>query len=232
MSTARILIVEDDVTLNNQVAALLRNHGFSIDQCHDGQQGLVYALREQFDVILLDATLPSLCGFSFLNLLRQKQQKPIVIMTDCADEQARILGYQCGADDSLPKPFNLTEIRLKIEAALRRMTSFVSVHQDAKAKMTLGSEDLMLERTMRLVLCKGREVALTPVQFNLLWVLVEHQGKIMSKDCLCQIVLERTYSPLDRSLDMHISRIRKKLAEAGVAPAKLSTVHGQGYRFS
>jgi len=228
MQNTRILIVEDDATLNNQVATLLRNRGFIIDQCHDGQHGLARALREQFDLILLDVLLPSLNGFSFLNLLRQNRQTPVMMITACGAEEERIMGYQRGADDYLPKPFNFTEMLLKVDALLRRMKPAAPVLKNT----TISIGELWLERTSQRVVYAGEEIEFTPIQFRLLWMLAENRGEVMSKPCLCQMVLERSFSTYDRSLDMHVSRVRKKLVEAGMSPDRLATVHGKGYCFS
>ena len=176
MSCPRILIIEDDTTLSSQVARLLEEKGFSIQQCLDGQKGLLCALQESFDLILLDVLLPSLNGFSVLNQIRRVKQTPIMMITACGAEQERIEGYRKGADDYLPKPFNFTEM--------------------------------------------------------MLWVLIENRNEIMSKAFLYHSVLDRPFSRYDRSLDMHLSRVRKKLVEAGMSPERLLTMHGKGYRFT
>ena len=117
---AHILIVEDEKVLNDQLAELLRNKGFVIDQCHDGQQGLLSALKNKFDLILLDVLLPSLNGFLVLKTLREISQTPVIVITACDAEQERIEGFAKGADDYLFKPFNLMELMLRINVLLRR----------------------------------------------------------------------------------------------------------------
>lgn len=104
MDATKILIIEDDITLNKQIAALLKDRGFDVHQCHDGNQGLVTALRERFDLILLDVLLPNLNGFSLLSQLRKRKQTPVIMVTACGAEQERIKGYSNGADDYMPKP--------------------------------------------------------------------------------------------------------------------------------
>ncbi len=120
MKPAHIVIIEDDVTLNDQLADLLRKRGFTIDQCHDGQQGLLTALNKHVDLVLLDRLLPALDGLSVLNRLRKVCETPVMMLTACGAEEERIAGYSQGADDYLPKPFNLTEMQLRIDALLRR----------------------------------------------------------------------------------------------------------------
>lgn len=228
MTSARILIIEDDVTLSDQVAGLLNEKGFSTRQCHDGQNGLLTALQESFDLILLDVLLPSLNGFSVLNHLRKTKQTPVMMITACGAEQERIEGYRKGADDYLPKPFNFTEMMLRVEALLRR--SLGQVEQANQANQ-LQIDELTLSRSSQKVLFDEQEVELTPIQFRLLWTMLENQHEVLSKPFLYQTVLDRSFSRYDRSLDMHMSRVRKKLEEAGMAPERLATVHGKGYRF-
>jgi two-component system response regulator PfeR len=228
MSAARILIIEDDITLSNQVSRLLEEKGFNTQQSFDGQKGLLTALQESFDLILLDLLLPSLDGFSILNQLRQVKHTPVMMITACGAEQERIEGYRKGADDYLPKPFNFTEMMLRIEALLRR-----SRRQTDQTSQTsqLTIDELHLDRRKQQVLFDGENVELTPIQFKLLWVMLENQREIMSKAFLYQSVLDRPFSRYDRSLDMHLSRVRKKLVEAGMSPERLVTLHGKGYRF-
>jgi len=224
MSCARILIVDDDVGLSDQLAALLRERGFEIAQCHDGEQGLLTALASKFDLILLDVLLPKLGGFSLLNQLRKVRQTPVMMLTACGAEEARIEGYSKGADDYLPKPFNIDEMLLRIEALLRR-ARWGSESQ--RHLLALG--ELTLDRHQMSAFFQQQPVLLTPIQFRLLWVLAENAGEVLSKPLLSQAVLEKPFSRYDRSLDMHMSRVRRKLVEVGMAAERLSTVHGKGY---
>lgn len=228
MGAARILIVEDDHTLNDQLADLLRGQGFIISQCHDGQQGLMAAISEKFDLILLDVLLPTLDGFAVLNRLRKARQTPVMMLTACGAEEERIEGYSRGADDYLPKPFNFRELVLRIDALLRRTMGGGNVLGQSN-KQIVG--ELHLLRNKQQVTYAGQEIVLTPIQFKLLWVLVDHQNEVLAKPYLSQLVLERSFSRYDRSLDMHLSRVRRKLVEAGMAAERLSTVHGKGYCF-
>jgi two-component system response regulator PfeR len=124
MYAAHILIVEDDNVLSDQLAELLRSKGFVIDRCHDGEQDLLSALKKKFDLILLDILLPSLNSFSILKTLRKTCQTPVMVITACGAEQERIERYTKGADDYLPKPFNLMELMLRIDVLLRRTYKF------------------------------------------------------------------------------------------------------------
>lgn len=229
MNASRILIIEDDLTLSAQIAELLQGKGFKTQQCQDGEQGLMAALQQRFDLILLDVLLPGMNGFSILEQLRKVKQTPVMMVTARGAEEERIKGYSSGADDYLPKPFNFTEMLLRIEALLRR--SFGSSKPSVPGN-TLKVDQIQLNRSTQLAEFAGIELNLTPLQFKLLWVLLENKQQVLSKPLLYQTVLDRPFSRYDRSLDMHMSRVRKKLEDAGMAPDRLATVHGKGYRFA
>lgn len=228
MSATRVLIIEDDITLSDQIAKLLTKEGFHIEQQFDGEQGLLTALQHTFDLILLDILLPTLNGLSLLNQLRQIKQTPVMMITASGAEQERIEGYRKGADDYLPKPFNFTEMMLRIEALLRRSLVTNDRHLN-NSELSCGA--LYLNRAQQQAYYTQAAIELTPIQFKLLWVLVENKGEVLSKAFLYQCVLDRPFSRYDRSLDMHLSRVRKKLVEAGMSPERFTTVHGKGYRF-
>lgn len=229
MDATKILIIEDDITLNKQIAALLKDRGFDVHQCHDGNQGLVTALRERFDLILLDVLLPNLNGFSLLRQLRKRKQTPVIMVTACGAEQERIKGYSNGADDYMPKPFSFVEMMLRIEALLRRS---LNVKSNEVTRNSIVVDEITLDRRNLKANFAGKALDLTSTQFKLLWVLLENQNEVLSKPLLYQTVLERSFSRYDRSLDMHMSRVRKKLIEAGMSPTRLATQHGKGYLFS
>ncbi|MFT2090053.1 response regulator transcription factor [Paraglaciecola sp. 2405UD69-4] len=228
MAQAHILIIEDDQVLNNQLAELLSGKGFVTEQCHDGEQGLLTALKRKFDLILLDVLLPSLDGFSVLNQLRNVSQTPVMMLTACGAEQERIEGYSKGADDYLPKPFNLMELMLRIDVLLRRTSSY-SINQTQKNH--ISADGLYLDRVKQKITFANNEIVLTPLQFRLIWALADNQEQVLSKPLLYQTVLDKAFSRYDRTLDMHISRVRKKLVDAGMSPDRLATVHGKGYVF-
>lgn len=229
MDATKILIIEDDITLNKQIAALLKDRGFDVHQCHDGNQGLVTALRERFDLILLDVLLPNLNGFSLLSQLRKRKQTPVIMVTACGAEQERIKGYSNGADDYMPKPFSFVEMMLRIEALLRRS---LNVKSNEVTRNSIVVDEITLDRRNLKANFAGKALDLTSTQFKLLWVLLENQNEVLSKPLLYQTVLERSFSRYDRSLDMHMSRVRKKLIEAGMSPTRLAIQHGKGYLFS
>ncbi|MGX9416257.1 response regulator transcription factor [Vibrio sp. WJH972] len=224
-----ILIVEDDLSLNKQISEILTEKGFSVEQCFDGESGLELALSTKFDLILLDVLLPKLDGFSVLKRLRNSRSTPVMMITACGAEEERIQGFSKGADDYLPKPFNIVELMLRINALLRR--TMQSQNKPIKASQ-LQIDLFTLDRSNLSVIYDGYELTFTTIEFNLLWTLLENQGEVLSKPYLYQAVLEREFSAYDRSLDMHLSRIRRKLVASGMFSDRLKTVHGKGYCFS
>ncbi|MGG2395831.1 response regulator transcription factor [Pseudomonas sp. SH1-B] len=228
-SLARILIVEDDRTLASQLGELLQGQGYATSTSHLGEMGLDLALSEQPDLLLLDVMLPDVNGFSVLRRLREQQQTPVIMLTACGAEEERIRGLRHGADDYLPKPFNITELQLRIDAVLRR-----SRPQEVRGGQLqrLQVDELHLDRHVQQARVGDCDLALTPLQFRLLWLLVSHRGEALSKPYLYRLALEREYSQYDRSLDMHVSRIRRRLVDAGLGADRLQTVHGRGYAFT
>lgn len=225
---ASILIIEDDSALNEQVASLLRKQHYHVHQCTDGEQGLSTALSLNFDLILLDVRLPKRDGFSVLASLRKHKNTPVLMVTACGAEEERIQGFRQGADDYLAKPFNITELLFRIEAILRRtlveprqMTNQQQLEVDT---LRLDKHDLSLHYDQQ-------AIKVTAIQFKLLWTLVAHQGEVLSKPFLYPVVFDREFSLYDRSLDMHLSRIRKKLIAASMPASRIETAHGRGYCF-
>jgi two-component system response regulator PfeR len=223
---ARILIVEDDETLSNQLRQLLDGAGYEIQQSFDGEQALLKAMGEPFDLILLDVDLPGRDGYSVLKSLRQGRNTPVMMLTAYGAEEERITGFRNGADDYLSKPFNLTELLLRIEAILRR--SLTQTRPEAIMNR-LSRAGIEIDKDKRKVAFEGKTLMFTPIQFKLLWTLMQHPSETLSKPSLYRLVLEREFSRYDRSLDMHMSRVRRKLVAAGMPSDRLQTVHGTGY---
>lgn len=228
---ARILIIEDDLALNEQVTALLTKHHYHVHQCTDGEQGLSAALSLNFDLILLDARLPKLDGFSLLTSLRKHKKTPVIMVTACGAEEERIQGFRQGADDYLAKPFNITELLFRIEAILRRTLVDPTEAVKSTSQQHLEVDMLQLNKHDMTLSYAQQAIKVTAIQFKLLWALVTHQDEVLSKPFLYPLVLDREFSLYDRSLDMHLSRIRKKLIAAGMSANRIETAHGRGYCF-
>lgn len=220
-----ILIVEDDESLNQQLSELLSSKGYTVDQSFDGEDGLIRAASGLYHLILLDVMLPKRDGISLLKMLRKSCQTPVIMVTAKGAEQEKIVGFSEGADDYVAKPFNTTELLFRIDAILRR--SLPQNNENDIQQLSLGN--LTIEYKGKLAKVDKEHIDLTPIQFKLLWELMLHQGEVLSKAYLYQRVLNRTLGAYDRSLDMHLSRVRKKLNEVQGPGDRLVTSHGKGY---
>lgn len=228
LSPIPLLLIEDDRDVSNAVARVLTKKGFQVQQVFDGQEGLLLALSQRFHLILLDKLLPGLDGFELLKRLRQQCHTPVIMLTACGTEQDRIDGLVCGADDYLPKPFNMTELHLRIQSLLRRST-----RQDGlESKHSIEHEgfSLALDGKLLTVIYGKSSQELTPVEFDLLQTFIEHRKAVLSKHDLYQMVLNKPFSRYDRSLDMHVSNLRSKLTSLLGGHRLIKTVRGQGYQ--
>jgi len=221
-----ILLVEDDLLLNQQLTALLQTHDYQVTNLQCGALALTALSQQKFDLVILDINLPEVDGFGLLNYIRAHSETPVIMLTAFGAEEHRIRGLRYGADDYISKPCNFTEVSLRIEAILRRS----GVHSSTNSNRYLTHQELKLDRHEYEVTVDGyKKVTLTPIPFKLLWTLVQNHGSVQSKPYLYQMVLEREFSPYDRSLDMHLSRIRKSLVNLGMPQDRIQTIHGKGY---
>jgi len=228
VSPAQLLIVEDDQGLNELLSRQLRQRGYQVTTCFDGEQALCHTRQQTFNLILLDWMLPRRDGLSVLSALRAQHNTPVIMLTACGDEQQRIRGLQCGADDYLTKPFNITELMLRIEAVLRR--SGATVAPEPEPQSSLSYAGLILQAEGQQLCWQQQALPLTPTEYSLLEQLLRCAGEVLSKPMLYQEVMGRPWSRYDRSLDMHISKLRRKLTQLGCLNCQIQTVHGQGYR--
>lgn len=227
-----ILIIEDDQSVNTLLYSNLMKLGYEVDSAFDGEQGLNLALDNDYQIILLDIMIPKLDGFQVLETLRSKKSTPVLMLTAKGREQDRICGFKTGADDYLSKPFSMAELELRIQAILRR-TQMITLtdYQTSSNNNEVSSKNIQFNKKDGLVNVKQQNVIFTPLEFDLLYALVEDQGEVLSKAQLYQRVLLREFSRYDRTLDMHISKIRKKITLAGMAVNTIKTVRGLGYCF-
>ncbi|KFZ37672.1 transcriptional regulator [Shewanella mangrovi] len=223
---SRILLVDDDLGLAELLAQLLELEGFELKLAHDGQTGLSLALAEEFDIILLDVMLPKLSGFAVLKELRTKKQTPVLMLTARGDEIDRVVGLEIGADDYLPKPFNDRELLARIRAIIRRANI---APQEAQQTSSLEFGDLKLDPARQEAFCSDQLLMLTGTEFGLLFALAQQAGELVSKDELSETVLGKKLMPFDRSLDMHLSNLRKKLPERSDGRPRVKTIRGKGY---
>ncbi|RYV03913.1 DNA-binding response regulator [Shewanella sp. OPT22] len=224
----KILLIDDDHGLADLLAQLLELEGFELTLAYDGQEGLDKALTGNYDLILLDVMLPKMNGFDLLKQLRLKKQTPVLMLTARGDEIDRVVGLEIGADDYLPKPFNDRELVARVRAILRR-SLITAAGETALSDETTSYEDLTLDPRRQEAYCNEQLLELTGSEFALLYELVENTGEMVSKETLSEKVLGKKLMPFDRSLDMHLSNLRKKLPERKDQRPRVKTVRGKGY---
>ncbi len=217
-----ILLVDDDIELGELMQRFFSRRCMELEVVHDGRRGLARALGGGHDLLLLDVMMPGLDGFELLRQLRRQSQVPVIMLTARTAEVDRITGLDAGADDYLPKPFGPDELLARIRAVLRRTSRIPSGGEVIEA----GA--IKLITTAREVVCDGRALAVTTVEYDVLEYLIRAAGRIVSRDELTAALYRRQATPFDRVLDMHISNLRKKLGHRGTL---IHTVRGVGYLF-
>jgi two-component system response regulator PfeR len=224
---SRLLVIEDDSLLADHLCSHLRQRHFAVSWHDTLQGGMALAARETFELILMDIMLPDGSGLDALARLRQSLRVPIILMSALGAEQDRIVGYSQGADDYLPKPFSMAELDVRIDALRRRIAYEREPRPVVETKARrLGLELDALNTDARL---GGRSAGLTGAEFRILELLVQTPDEPVGKSFLYQQALHRPYSHHDRSLDMHVSHIRRKLQAIGYTAARLETIRGLGY---
>lgn len=225
-SQNHILIIDDDIELCGLLAEYLGQAGFTVSACHEATPGLEAALSGAPAFLILDVMLPGCSGFELLQQIRQTSPIPVLMLTARGDEVDRIVGLELGADDYLPKPFNPRELVARIRAIQRRGRSRPPV----PAKLI--AEDITLDTGTRTVYQHDQEIFLTAVEYSLLLVLIEHIGLVVRRDDLTREVLGRELEHFDRSIDVHISSLRKKLGHHVHGVERIKTVRSVGYMYS
>ena len=224
----KVLIIDDDEELCELVSEYLTAEGFETTCVHDGAAGLAKARSGDFDLAILDVMLPKMNGFEVLGSLREGSNLPVLMLTARGDDVDRIGGLEIGADDYLPKPFNPRELVARLKAILRR----ISPDEEHPQLEKIAVDDLELSRTARTAVREGEDLALTSVEFELLAALLQNAGSIVRKEELSETVLDRQLSPYDRSLDMHISNLRKKLGPRKDDSERIKTIRSVGYIYT
>lgn len=225
----KVLIIDDDEELCELVSEYLAVEGFETTAVHDGEKGLESARTGEYEMAILDVMLPKMNGFEVLRRLREDSALPVLMLTARGDDTERIVGLEIGADDYLPKPFNPRELVARLRAILRRV---YPDGDEQAAGERVKVDDLELVPSSRSLYKNGDEIVLTSVEFELLAALLREAGKVIRKEDLSETVLERRLSPFDRSLDMHISNLRKKLGERVDGSERIKTVRSVGYIYT
>lgn len=233
----RVLLIDDDEELTELVAEYLRREGFQADVAHDGESGARQAMTGQYAVAVLDVMLPGMGGFEVLKRIRAGDaaisRLPILMLTARGDEVDRVLGLELGADDYLPKPFSSRELVARLRAISRRAQSAEAARQTPdSSRGPLRVDDVELRLSTREVQIRNEKLELTAAEFDLLEVLLRSAGEIVTRDAIAQAALGRSLSAYDRSIDVHISNLRRKLGPGENGSERIKAVRGVGYLYA
>jgi DNA-binding response OmpR family regulator len=219
-------MIDDDRKLCRLVRDYLQPMGYTIDAAHTGPDGLQKALSENFHAIILDLMLPGMDGFEVLKKLRQTSNVPVLMLTARGEEPDRIVGLEIGADDYLPKTFSTRELLARLRAVTRR-TNQNATAQSAPEEIVVG--ELRVRPESRVVILNDKPLVLTPVEFDLLHSLASAKGRVKTREHLLDAIAGRNYDVFDRSIDVHISSLRKKLGDDPKSPRFIKTLRSAGY---
>jgi two-component system phosphate regulon response regulator OmpR len=223
-----VLLIDDDVRLCDLLKTYLSGHGFSVAVANTVKEGLRTLRAEDYDLILLDIMLPDGDGLDVCKKIRNDSSIPVIMLTARGDDEDKIIGLELGADDYLAKPFNPRELVARMKAVLRRKGAALDWSGDLKA---IEYEEFYLNPQNQKVVVKGESIDLTSAEFRLLKILASNPGKIFTRERLMDLVSGRDFDGVDRSIDVHISRIRNKVEPDPRNPRWIKTVWGTGYRF-
>ena len=222
----RILLIDDDSRLAAMVSEYLESAGYRVATAASGAAGLERLAKEPYDALVLDLSLPDMDGLEVCRRLRERSDVAVLMLTARGDATDRIVGLELGADDYLPKPFEPRELLARLKAILRRRT------HEKSSNPVLRFGRLEVDRDARAVRIAGKEKALTSFQFALLVALAENAGRVLSRDALMDLVRGEKLDAFDRSIDVHVSRIRAAIEEDPKKPRRIITVRGAGYVFA
>lgn len=226
----RLLLIDDDTKFCRLISDYLSGFGYEVQSVHNGEDGINRALSENWQAVILDVMLPVVDGFSVLKKLRERSGMPVLMLTALGDEADRIVGLELGADDYVPKTSSPRELLARLRALIRRASYAIPDNKDqsvASEEVAIGP--LTINTAARYATLNGEELALTPVEFDLLVVLSQSKNRVKSREELLNEIRDRNYEVFDRSIDVHISALRKKLGDDPKSPRFIRTVRGAGY---
>lgn len=221
-----LLLADDDVELSDLLREYFESEGFGVRVAHDGEQALIEARKGGVDLVVLDIMMPKMNGMDVLKELRRDSRLPVIMLTARGDDMDRILGLELGADDYVPKPCNPRELLARIRAVMRRAPSTTEGEQNL-----IVQDDLELNQGNRTLTRDGQAVELTSTEFSILLELLLHRGDVVSKRDLYVSALGREPVPHDRSVDMHVSNLRRKLGNDPRGDSRIETIRGIGYQY-
>jgi DNA-binding response OmpR family regulator len=227
-SPTRVLVVDDDIKLCQLIRDYLEPLGYEVSMAHNGPAGVELAVREPFSALILDVMLPGFDGFQALRKIRGSSNVPVLMLTGRGEEADRIVGLELGADDYLPKTFSTRELLARLRAVIRRsVLSAAALAPKATDPVIVG--DITIDPEAREAIAGGQPLILTAIEFDLLLTLARAAGRVKSREQLLLEVAERNFDVFDRSIDVHISSIRRKLADDPKNPRYIVTIRSAGY---
>jgi DNA-binding response OmpR family regulator len=229
LGRTKLLIVDDDEKFARLLREYLEPFGYDVDTAPDGRRGLAMALEGDYAAIILDVMLPGLNGLDLLRELRRESHVPVLMLTALGDEPDRIAGLEIGADDYLPKTFSTRELLARLRSVIRRsIVTAKQQHNAQPAPVSVGG--LWIDPAARIANLDGQALSLTPIEYDMLFALARAAGRVKSREQLLLEIAERDFEAFDRSIDVHISSLRKKLGDDPKSPRYIETVRGAGYR--
>ncbi len=226
---SRVLVVDDEKNIVKGIMFSLKQDGMQVDAAYDGEEALNFARENEYDIILLDVMLPKLSGFEVCQQIREFSDVPVMMLTAKGDDMDKILGLEYGADDYITKPFNILEVKARIKAIMRRYSKNSS--REAKQPQVIETGMLKLDLEGRRAYIAGREINLTAREFDVLELLATHPGKVYSREELLNLIWGKDYPGDERTVDVHIRRLREKIEESPSNPRYVHTKWGVGYYF-
>ena len=223
-----LLLVDDDVELCALLEEYLQGEGMTVESVHNGNEGLERALNNSYSIVVLDVMLPGMQGLEVLRRIRAESNIPVVMLTARGEEVDRIVGLEVGADDYVPKPFNPRELLARMRAVLRR----TSGSSESAESMPLAVGDITIDAARRFVACGGDEIQTTAAEFDLLSLFLNHPGQVIDREQIAQQVLGRSFYAHDRSIDMHVSKLRRKLGPHPDGSDRLKSIRSVGYIYT
>ncbi|HYX64791.1 MAG TPA: response regulator [Burkholderiales bacterium] len=230
MDATRVLVVDDDPAIRKMLTDYLSQHGYQVATAANGAAMRVEIARAVPAVVLLDVGLPGEDGLSLARYLRERFEVGIIMVTGADEVIDRVAGLEVGADDYIAKPFDPRELRARLKSVLRRVAAKPAAAAAVRAKVSVGRCFLDL-KSRTLSDARGREIPVTAMEFELLKALIEHPNQVLSRDRLLTLTRNREWEPFDRSIDIRITRLRRKLEDDPARPRAIRTVRGAGYMF-
>jgi len=225
-----ILVIDDDVEMCGMLAEYLQSEGLQVETVHNGEHGLQRALSGEHSLILLDIMLPKINGIEVLRRLRTESNARVLLLTARGEEVDRIIGLEVGADDYVPKPFSARELLARIRAILRRPETAPAANSRVSSRVVLG--DVEMDKGTRSVRRAGSDVDLTALEFNLLELLLRMAGQVVTRERVAAAILGRQFSPFDRSIDVHVSKLRRKLGPQASGQERIKSIRSVGYIYT